>query len=117
MPPSAGAKSCDVDVKSRNVLLGEEPAEEEEEDNFFLGDEALAPSTRRPAVQPTKPSPIKEKENKTNGDEEEEEAKSEELYLDPLGNTKWAFIFHVGNYKIQQKAQHRSRFIEQATAT
>ena len=88
MPPSAGAKSCDVDVKSRNVLLGEEPAEEEEEDNFFLGDEALAPSTRRPAVQPRKPSPIKEKENKTNGDEEEEEAKSEELYLDPLGNTK-----------------------------
>ncbi|CAL8270076.1 unnamed protein product [Boreogadus saida] len=83
-----GAKSFDVDVKSRNVLLGEEPAEEEEEDNFFLGDEALAPSTRRPAVQPRKPSPIKENENKTNGDEEEEEAKSEELYLDPLGNTK-----------------------------
>ena len=89
MHPSAGAKSCDVDVKTRNVLLGEEPVEEEEEDNFFLGDEALAPSTRRPAAQPRKPSHIEENKNKTNdGDEEEEDEKSEEPYLGPLGNTK-----------------------------
>ncbi|CAL8285517.1 unnamed protein product [Lota lota] len=83
-----GAKSCDVNMKTRNVLLGEEPVEEEEEDNFFLGDEALAPSTRRPAAQPRKPSHIKENENKTNGDDEEEEEKSEEPYLGPLGNPK-----------------------------
>ncbi|KAK0152282.1 HCLS1-binding protein 3 [Merluccius polli] len=86
-----GAKSVDVDVKTRNVLLGEEPVEVEDNDIFFQSDEASAPSTRRPAAQPRKSSHIEENENKTKGDdeeEEEEEEESEEQYLGPLGNTK-----------------------------
>lgn len=91
---SAGAKSGDVDMKARNVLLGEVPVEEEgeeEEEIFFRGDETSAPSTRRPAAQPRKPCHIEENENKTQGDDEEEDEQSEGPYLGPLGNTKYVF--------------------------
>ncbi|KAM4625777.1 HCLS1-binding protein 3 isoform 2-T2 [Polymixia lowei] len=69
-----GAQSSQADIKT-NVLVGEEP--DEEEVNFFQGDEAHV-TRKGPVLLPGKPSEV----------EKEEDCDEEEPYLGPLGDTK-----------------------------
>ncbi|XP_071759702.2 HCLS1-binding protein 3 [Centroberyx gerrardi] len=68
-----GAKSAEADIKTRSVLLGEEP--DEDEVNFFQDAGASLPR-KGPDLQSGKPT------------EEEGDDEDEEPYLGPLGDTK-----------------------------
>ncbi|XP_029900864.1 HCLS1-binding protein 3 [Myripristis murdjan] len=69
-----GARSVEADIKTRNILLGEEP--DEDMVNFFQDDGASG-SSKGPVFHP-----VKAKKEKKIEDEEEEP------YLGPLGNAK-----------------------------